>query len=91
VEKMSHAPAQCFEIKERGYLREGYWADMVLVNLNQQNQVHREDLLYKCAWSPLEGHTFSSCITHTIVSGHLTYANGKFDESRKGQRVQFAR
>jgi dihydroorotase len=91
AEKMSHAVADCFQIEKRGYLREGYWADMVLVNLNKSNTVTRESLLYKCGWSPFEGTTFTSAIEHTIVSGHLAYSNGHFNEDKKGERLSFNR
>jgi dihydroorotase len=88
-EKMSHAVADVFGIDRRGYIREGYWADLVLVDLNQTTTVTKENILYKCGWSPLEGTTFHSYVTHTIVSGHLAYAHGQFDESQKGQRLRF--
>jgi dihydroorotase len=91
VEKMSHAVAECFQIKERGYIREGYYADLVLVNLNQFNNVTKENILYKCGWSPLEGFVFPASITHTFVNGHLVYGNGVFDESKQGMRLQFER
>ncbi|MEA3425820.1 MAG: dihydroorotase [Bacteroidota bacterium] len=91
VEKMSHAVATCFQIKERGYIREGYYADLVLVNMNQGNTVTKENILYKCGWSPLEGFHFPASVTHTFVNGHLVYGNGVFDESQKGQRMQFER
>ena len=91
VEKMCHAVADCFEIDRRGYLREGYWADLVLVDLNQNTAVNRQNVLYHCGWSPLEGTTFRSRITHTVVSGHLAYAHGQFDESQRGQRLAFVR
>lgn len=87
--KMSHAVADCFRIEDRGYIREGYFADAVIVDLNQKTEVKRSGILYKCGWSPLEGHTFPSAITHTIVSGHLAFAEGKFDESKKGERLLF--
>jgi dihydroorotase len=91
VEKTSHAPAICFQIKDRGFIREGYFADLVLVNLNKPNTVSKENLLYKCGWSPFEGHTFSAGIEATFVSGHLAYSNGTFNESKKGQRITFDR
>ncbi|WP_291907925.1 dihydroorotase [Chitinophaga sp. CB10] len=91
VEKMSHAPAVCFQIKDRGYLREGYFADCVIVDMNAGSQVTKENIYYKCGWSPFEGHTFPAAVTHTFVSGHLAYENGKFDESVKGQRLLFNR
>ena len=91
VEKMSHAPAICFQIEKRGYIREGYWADLVLVDLKQPWTVKKENILYKCGWSAFEGYEFTSNISHTIVSGHLAYAEGKFDESKKGERLMFER
>jgi len=91
VEKMCHAPAECFRIAERGYLREGYWADLVLVDLNQSTEVNKNTLLYQCGWSPFEGKTFRSRISHTIVSGNLVYENGTFTEGVSGQRLLFDR
>lgn len=91
AEKMSHAVATCFQIKERGYIREGYHADLVLVNMDQPNTVTKENILYKCGWSPLEGFHFPASVTHTFVNGHLVYGNGVFDESQKGMRMQFER
>ncbi len=91
VEKMTHAPAICFEIQQRGYIREGYFADLVLFDLHKPHEVTKSNLQYRCGWSPFEGHEFSSSITHTIVSGHLAYEHGIFDESQKGQRLTFDR
>lgn len=91
VEKMSHAVAKCFQIKERGFIREGYHADLVLVDMHQGNTVTKENILYKCGWSPLEGFHFPASITHTFVNGHLVYGNGVFDESQMGARLQFDR
>jgi dihydroorotase len=91
VEKMCHAPAICFNIRERGFLREGYWADLVLFDMNEPFTIEKENIHYKCGWSPLEGFTFPATITHTIVSGHLAYANGQFDESQTGERLLFDR
>lgn len=91
VEKMSHAVAECFQIKDRGYIREGYFADIVLVDLNKPYTVTPENLLYKCAWSPLEATTFSASVEYTFVSGHLVYGKGEFDESIKGERLKFDR
>lgn len=91
AEKMSHAVADCFQISKRGYIREGYWADLVLVDLNDEVTVSKENVLYQCGWSPLEGTTLRSKVTHTIVSGHLAYENGAFDESKTGQRLLFER
>ncbi len=91
VEKMSHAVAKCFKINERGYLREGYYADIVMADLNNPWTVTKENILYKCGWSPLEGTTFPATITRTFVSGNLVYENGVFDESNKGMRLRFDR
>ncbi|TWF45434.1 dihydroorotase [Chitinophaga polysaccharea] len=91
VEKMSHAPAICFQVKERGFLREGYFADCVIVDLQAQTSVNKENIFYKCAWSPFEGHTFPAAITHTFVNGHLAYTNGVFNENILGQRLAFSR
>jgi dihydroorotase len=91
VEKMSHAVADCFQLAERGYIREGYYADLVIVNLDQPTTVSKENILYKCGWSPLEGFVFPAAITHTFVNGQLVYGNGIWDESKKGQRLTFER
>lgn len=91
VEKTSHAVAQCFEIKERGFIREGYKADLVLVDLNRPWSVNRENVLAKCGWSPFEGHEFQSTVVKTFVNGHLAYDEGTFDESILGQRMLFDR
>ena len=90
VEKMAHNPAICFQIQDRGFIREGYWADLVLANLNKASLVNRDNVLSKCGWSPFEGHTFKSTVTHTIVSGNLVYSNGEFSEVA-GQRLNFKR
>jgi dihydroorotase len=89
VEKMSHAPAECFKIKDRGFIREGYYADLVLVDMKEKNYVTKETIHYKCNWSPLEGNIFRNTVTHTFVSGHLAYENGKFNEAQKGERLIF--
>ncbi len=91
VNKMSHNVADIFHIEKRGYIREGYFADLVLINLNKPNTVTKESLLYKCGWSPFEGYTFGSSIEKTFVNGHLVYDNGTFDESKKGERLSFNR
>ncbi len=91
VRKMSHAPADCFQIAERGYIREGYWADLVLVDPESAWTVSKDNILYKCGWSPFEGETMPASITHTFVSGHLAWENGKHSEEPKAQRLQFAR
>ncbi|MFM2394684.1 MAG: hypothetical protein RLZZ546_2666 [Bacteroidota bacterium] len=90
VEKMSHAVATCFQIKERGFIREGYYADLVLVK-EAPYTITKENILYKCGWSPLEGTAFPFQIHSTFVNGHRVYTNGSFDESEKGQRLQFTR
>jgi len=89
VEKMAHNPAICFKVEKRGFIREGYWADLVLVDLDKQSPVSRENVLSKCGWSPFEGYTFDSAITHTIVSGNLVYQNGLFKEISTGKRLIF--
>jgi dihydroorotase len=96
VEKMSHAVADCFQMSDRGYIREGYFADFVLVNNHQSTTVSKENILYKCGWSPLEGFTFPATISHTFVNGHLVYTNNgygniAFNESQFGKRLQFER
>jgi len=91
VEKMCHNPAICFKIKNRGFIRKGYYADLVLVNLKKPWKVKKSNILYKCGWSPLEGQTFNSNITHTFINGHLAYKNGKFNEEKKGMRLKFSR
>jgi dihydroorotase len=91
VQKMCHAPATCFQVEKRGFIREGYWADIILVDLNNPWKVEKSNILYKCQWSPLEGETFHSKVTHTFVNGNLVYSNGTFTESAKGQRILFDR
>lgn len=91
VEKMCHAPAICFEIAERGYIREGYYADLVMVDLQQATTVNKDNLLYKCGWSPLENEKMPATVTHTFVNGRLVYENGTFNESHKGMRLLFNR
>ncbi len=89
VEKMSHAPADCFRIRERGYIREGYFADLVLVDPRQGFTVQPENIRYKCGWSPLEGFAFPVAITHTFVNGNLVYENGVINTTEQGQRLLF--
>ena len=91
VEKTSHAVADCFNIAERGYIREGYHADLVIADLGKPSRVTTSNILYKCGWSPLEGFEFPAKVTHTFVNGHLVYGNGAFDESQWGQRLRFDR
>ncbi|GAC1490569.1 MAG: dihydroorotase [Flavisolibacter sp.] len=87
--KMSHAVAQCFKVKERGYIREGYYADLVVVDMNSETGVNKQNILYKCGWSPFEGHGFPAAITHTFVNGNLVFDNGRWDESNQGKRLGF--
>lgn len=91
VEKMSHNPAKLFQIEKRGFIKEGYFADLVLINPKKSYTVSKDNILYKCGWSPFEGTTFSSSITHTFVNGNLIYNNGVFDEKTKGKRLTFDR
>ena len=91
VEKMSHAVADCFQIKERGYIREGYFADLVLVDMNKTTTVSKENILYKCGWSPLEGFEFPAAITNTFVNGVMVYGNCNWNESNTGMRLSFDR
>lgn len=91
VQKTAHNTAICFQIEQRGFIREGYWADLVLVNLNKQYEVTRQNILSKCGWSPFENHTFTSTIEHTIVSGNLAYSNGQIIEVGSGHRLLFNR
>ncbi|MEJ6981329.1 dihydroorotase [Pedobacter sp. P351] len=90
VEKMAHNPAICFRVENRGFIREGYWADVVLVDLGTTSLVSRDNIISKCGWSPFEGYEFKSSITHTIVSGKIVYENGKLIESGSGKRLQFS-
>jgi len=91
AEKMSHAVADCFLIENRGYIREGYFADLVVVDLHKTSTVTPENIFYKCGWSPLENFTFPASIEKTFVSGNLVYHNGSFYEGTKGQRLLFNR
>ncbi len=91
VQKMSHAVADCFQINNRGYIREGYFADLVMVNMNKPTVISKENILYKCGWSPLEGFVSPATIENTFVNGHLVYGNGNFDESKFGERLSFNR
>jgi dihydroorotase len=97
VEKMCHAPAVCFQVRDRGFIREGYWADLVLVDPGQTWEVAPENLFYKCGWSPFDGQAFNTRVTHTFVNGDLAYEsepsllNGHFNESLRGMRLDFNR
>ena len=91
VEKMCHAPATCFQVKERGFIREGYYADLVVVDLDKPWVVAKGNILYHCGWSPFEGETFKSSVVKTFVNGNLVYDDGVFDESHRGMRLEFDR
>lgn len=88
AEKMCHNPATLYHIEKRGFIREGYFADLTLVDLNASWTVSKENLLYKCGWSPVEGTTFQTKVTHTFVNGNLVYNNGEFNETVKGQALR---
>ena len=91
VEKMCHAPADCFKVKSRGYIREGYYADIAVLDLDEHVLIqNNKNVLYKCGWSPLNGMELPGKVTHTFVSGHLAYQHGVFDETVKGMRLKFA-
>ena len=91
VEMMCHHPAILFGVDKRGYIREGYKADLVLVDLNKKWTVAKENILYKCGWSPMEGEIFNSKVVSTFVNGNRVYNNGVFIENIKGQRLKFNR
>ncbi|HMC01304.1 MAG TPA: amidohydrolase family protein, partial [Flavobacteriaceae bacterium] len=91
VEKMCHNPAILFQIEKRGFIREGYFADLVLVDLVSPWTVNKENILYKCKWSPFEGTSFKSRITHTFVNGGLAYSNFKFSEKKYAKQLTFNR
>ncbi|HLV15371.1 MAG TPA: dihydroorotase [Xanthomarina sp.] len=91
VEKMCHNPAILFQIEKRGFIKEGYFADLVIVNLNQPWTVNKQNILYKCGWSPFEGTSFKSRVTHTILNGELVYENSKIKDSKQGRRLTFNR
>lgn len=91
VEKMSHNPAKLFQIEKRGFIKEGFYADLVLIDTNKPQTVSKDNILYKCGWSPFEGTTFSSTISHTFVNGNLMYNEGVFNDEIKGKRLTFNR
>lgn len=86
---MAHAPAECFKISKRGFIREGYWADLTVFDLNQKDLVTADTLYYKCGWSPFDGHEFDSKVLKTFVSGQLIYDEGTFFNKKVGQRLKF--
>jgi dihydroorotase len=91
AEKMSHNVAILFQIDRRGFIREGYYADLAVVDLNSPNTVDKSNILYKCGWSPFEGHTFKSAVKHTFVNGNHVYNNGVINEDTRGMRLTFNR
>ena len=91
VTKMCHNPADLFDIEKRGYIREGYFADLVLIDLNSRWKVQKKNILYKCKWSPFENESFDSKVTQTFVNGNLVYDNGKFESKLHGRRLTFER
>lgn len=91
AEKMSHNVAKLFQIEKRGFIREGYFADFALVDLNKPWMVEKNNIFSKCGWSPFEGYIFKSSVTDTFVSGNWVYSKGKFDEDKKGSRLTFER
>ncbi|MEO9892167.1 dihydroorotase [Aurantibacter sp.] len=91
IEKMCHNPAILFDIKKRGYIKEGYFADLAIVDLDNSQVISKDTIAYKCGWSPFEGTTFKSRVTHTFVNGHLAYENGNFSNERHAMRLTFNR
>ncbi|MGB5387910.1 MAG: dihydroorotase [Eudoraea sp.] len=91
IEKMCHNPAKLFQIEKRGYIKEGYFADLAIVDLNSPWKVDKNNILYKCSWSPFDGNKFRTKVTHTFVNGHLAYDNGKFSSFRNAKRLTFDR
>ena len=89
VEKMCNNPANIFNINKRGYIKEGYYADLVILDPTKKQTISSENILYKCGWSPFDGQTFNSVITHTFVNGHLAYNNGNLDDSKLGMKINF--
>jgi len=91
VQKMCHNPAILFQIEKRGYLREGFYADLAIIDLDSPWQVTKENIAYKCGWSPFENNVFKASVTHTFVNGHLAYENGVFSKERNAKRLTFNR
>lgn len=89
VEKMSHAPARLYSVKDRGFIKEGYFADLVLVDLSEKYRVSKDNILYKCGWSPFEGYTFSSTVKKTFVNGELVFDNGVITDNKYGMALEF--
>ena len=91
VEKMCHNPAKLFQIAKRGFIREGYYADLAIVDMNSPWTVAKNNILYKCAWSPFDGTRFRTKVTQTFVNGHLAYNDGEFSNFRNAKRLTFDR
>ncbi len=91
IQKMCHNPSHLFQIEKRGFIKEGYYADLVLIDMNKKWTVNKSNLLYKCKWSPFENVTFNSMVTHTFINGKLAYCNGKFAKDKYGLRLTFNR
>jgi dihydroorotase len=91
VEKMCHAPAVCFQVKERGFVREGYWADLVLFDLDHKWEVQKDNIFYKCGWSPLEGKAFKGAINKTLINGEIAYDRSVGFLNKNSQRLEFQR
>lgn len=91
VWKMCHAPAIAFRVKERGFVEEGYWADLAIVDVDRRWQVTTDNIYYKCGWSPFTGRTFRGKVLSTVVSGHLAWHEGRFNSNKMGERLLFDR
>ena len=91
VRKTSHNIAKRFQIKDRGYIREGYYADLAIIDLDASLTVNKENVLYKCGWSPFEGYTFPASVYATILNGSLVYKDGDFIENPLGMQLEFDR
>ena len=91
VEKMSHNPAKCFQVAKRGFIRPGYFADLVVVDLNQSWTANKDNTLYKVGWSPFDGKTFQSKVLKTFINGALVYNNGELNDEYRGMRLEFNR
>jgi dihydroorotase len=91
VQKAAHNVAELFGVVDRGYIREGYFADLVLLDPNDKTTVNKSNILYQCRWSPFEGHTFNSRVTHTFVNGNLVWSDGVLRDAPNGMRLSFYR
>jgi dihydroorotase len=91
VEKMAHNPAKIFKIDRRGFIKEGYYADLAIINTSMPWRVNKDNILYKCGWSPFEDYTFNSRVTHTFVNGEMVYSNAKVKDIKAGKRLEFNR